>query len=145
MSAAFFHGARFSNYTGWLADPTNVNPGAQQVWAIVGQEMLNADLGANYNGIQISSGILHMWRAWGITNESELMALAIGAVVMDALMLHAGIFHYHKAAPKMEWFQDIESMLNHHIAGLVGLGSLAWAGHCIHICLLYTSDAADEE
>ena len=33
-----------------------------------------------------------MWRAWGITNESELMALAIGAVVMAALMLHAGIF-----------------------------------------------------
>jgi len=89
--------------------------------------MLNADLGANYNGIQISSGIFHMWRAWGITNESELMALAIGAVVMAALMLHAGIFHYHKAAPKMEWFQDIESMLNHHIAGLVGLGSLAWS------------------
>jgi len=61
------------------------------------------------------------------------MAIAIGAVVMAALMLHAGIFHYHKAAPKMEWFQDIESMLNHHIAGLVGLGSLAWAGLCIHI------------
>ena len=80
MSAAFFHGARFSNYSGWLADPTHVKPGAQQVWAIVGQEMLNADLGANYNGIQISSGIFHMWRAWGITNESELMALAIGAV-----------------------------------------------------------------
>ena len=133
MSAAFFHGARFSNYSGWLADPTHVKPGAQQVWAIVGQEMLNGDLGANYNGIQISSGVFHMWRAWGITNESELMALAIGAVVMAALMLHAGIFHYHKAAPKMEWFQNIESMLNHHIAGLVGLGSLAWAGHCIHI------------
>ncbi len=47
MSAAFFHGARFSNYSGWLADPTHVKPGAQQVWAIVGQEMLNADLGAN--------------------------------------------------------------------------------------------------
>ena len=133
MSAAFFHGARFSNYTGWLADPTHVKPGAQQVWAIVGQEMLNGDLGANYNGIQISSGIFQMWRAWGITNESELMALAIGAVVMAALMLHAGIFHYHKAAPKMEWFQDVESMMNHHLAGLLGLGSLAWAGHTIHI------------
>ena len=133
MSAAFFHGARFSNYTGWLADPTHVKPGAQQVWAVVGQEMLNGDLGANYNGIQISSGIFQMWRAWGITNESELMALAIGAVVMAALMLHAGIFHYHKAAPKMEWFQDVESMMNHHLAGLLGLGSLAWAGHTIHI------------
>ena len=62
--------------------------------------MLNGNLGANYNGIQISSGIFHMWRAWGITNETELMALAIGAVVMAALMLHGGIFHYHKAAPK---------------------------------------------
>jgi len=133
MSAAFFHGARFSNYTGWLADPTNVKPGAQVVWPIVGQEILNADLGANYHGIQITSGIFQMWRAWGITSEVQLMALAIGAVIMAALMLHAGIYHYHKAAPKLEWFNSFESMLNHHIAGLVGLGSIAWAGHCIHI------------
>ena len=33
----------------------------------------------------------------------------------------------------MEWFQDVESMMNHHLAGLLGLGSLAWAGHVIHI------------
>jgi photosystem I P700 chlorophyll a apoprotein A1 len=30
---------------------------------------------------------------------------------------------------KLEWFQNVESMLNHHLAGLLGLGSLAWAGH----------------
>ena len=133
MSAAFFHGARFSNYTGWLADPTHVKPGAQVVWPIVGQEILNADLGGNYHGIQITSGIFQMWRGWGITSETELMALAIGAVLMAALMLHAGIYHYHKAAPKLEWFQQIESMLVHHQAGLIGLGSIAWAGHTIHI------------
>jgi hypothetical protein len=40
----------------------------------------------------------------------------------------AGWFHYHKSAPKLEWFQNVESMLNHHLAGLLGLGSLAWAG-----------------
>ena len=50
--------------------------------------MLNGDLGANYNGIQISSGIFQMWRAWGITNETELMALAIGAVVMAVSYTH---------------------------------------------------------
>ena len=133
MSAAFFHGARFSNYTGWLADPTHVKPGAQVVWPIVGQEILNADLGGNYHGIQITSGIFQMWRGWGITSETELMALAIGAVLMAALMLHAGIYHYHKAAPKLEWFQQIESMLVHHQVGLIGLGSIAWAGHTIHI------------
>jgi photosystem I P700 chlorophyll a apoprotein A1 len=50
-------------------------------------------------------------------------------------MIFAGWFHYHKAAPKLEWFQNVESMLNHHLAGLLGLGSLSWAGHQIHIAL----------
>ncbi|PHT86514.1 Photosystem I chlorophyll a apoprotein A1 [Capsicum annuum] len=44
-------------------------------------------------------------------------------------------FHYHKAAPKLAWFQDVESMLNHHLAGLLGLGSLSWAGHQVHVSL----------
>jgi photosystem I P700 chlorophyll a apoprotein A1 len=52
---------------------------------------------------------------------------------MSGIMLFAGWFHYHKAAPKLEWFQNAESMLNHHLSGLLGLGSLAWSGHEIHI------------
>ncbi len=133
LSGAFFHGARFSNYSGWLADPTHVKPSAQQVWAIFGQEILNGDMGAGFQGIQITSGLFHVWRGWGITSETQLMALAIGALVMAGLMLNAGVFHYHKAAPKLEWFQNVESMLNHHLAGLLGLGSLSWAGHLIHV------------
>jgi photosystem I P700 chlorophyll a apoprotein A1 len=50
-------------------------------------------------------------------------------------MLFAGWFHYHKAAPKLAWFQDVESMLNHHLAGLLGLGSLSWVGHQVHVSL----------
>ncbi|KAG6522798.1 hypothetical protein ZIOFF_019953 [Zingiber officinale] len=50
-------------------------------------------------------------------------------------MLFAGWFHYRKAAPKLAWFQDVESMLNHHLVGLLGLGSLSWAGHQIHVSL----------
>ena len=86
-----------------------------------------------------------MWRSWGYTNETQLLATAIGALVMAGLMLNAGVFHYHKAAPKLEWFQNVESMLNHHLAGLFGLGSLAWAGHLIHISLPTTAlmDAID--
>ncbi|CAN1363324.1 Photosystem I P700 chlorophyll a apoprotein A1, partial [Linum perenne] len=26
-------------------------------------------------------------------------------------------------------------MLNHHLAGLLGLGSLSWAGHQVHVSL----------
>nr|GMD01406.1 photosystem I P700 apoprotein A1 [Ipomoea batatas] len=105
LSGMYFHGARFSNYEAWLSDPTHIGPSAQ------------------------------MWRASGITSELQLYCTAIGALVFAALMLFAGWFHYHKAAPKLAWFQDVESMLNHHLAGLLGLGSLAWAGHQVHVSL----------
>jgi photosystem I P700 chlorophyll a apoprotein A1 len=74
-----------------------------------------------------------MWRAEGITSEVELYWIAIGGLAMSAIMLFAGWFHYHKAAPKLEWFQNAESMMNHHLAGLLGLGCLSWSGHQIHL------------
>jgi photosystem I P700 chlorophyll a apoprotein A1 len=60
LSGAFFHGARFSNYSGWLADPTHVKPSAQVVWPVFGQEILNGDVGAGFHGIQITSGLFHV-------------------------------------------------------------------------------------
>ena len=135
MSGFFYHTAKFSNYEAWLSDPTGVKPGAQVVWSIVGQDILNADLGGGYHGIQITSGIFQMFRAWGITASSELTALAIGALVMAGLVFHGGFYHYHKAAPKLEWFQNVESMMNHHLAVLLGCGSLGWTGHLIHVSL----------
>ena len=133
LSGMLFHGARFSNYEAWLSDPLNIKPSAQVVWPIVGQEILNADVGGGFHGIQITSGFFQIWRAWGFTNSFQLYCTAIGGLVMAALMLFAGWFHYHKRAPKLEWFQNVESMLNHHLSGLFGLGSLAWAGHLIHV------------
>jgi photosystem I P700 chlorophyll a apoprotein A1 len=135
LSGMYFHGARFSNYSGWMADPIHVKPSAQVVWPIVGQDILNADVGGGFHGIQITSGLFQLWRAAGITNEFQLYCTAIGALVMAALMLFAGWFHYHVSAPKLEWFQNAESMMNHHLAGLLGLGSLGWAGHQIHVSL----------
>ncbi len=135
LSGAYFHGARFSNYEAWLTNPTGIKPSAQVVWPIVGQEILNADVGGGFHGIQITSGLFQLWRANGITNSFELYCTAIGALVMAALMLFAGWFHYHKAAPKLEWFQNVESMMNHHLAGLLGLGCLGYAGQQIHVSL----------
>ncbi len=61
--------------------------------------------------------------------------MSIALLIIAALWLFAGWFHYHKRAPKLEWFQNVESMLNHHLAGLFGLGSLFWTGHLIHVAL----------
>jgi hypothetical protein len=46
-----------------------------------------------------------------------------------------GLVPLPQSSSKLEWFQNVESMLNHHLAGLLGLGSLGWAGHQIHISL----------
>jgi photosystem I P700 chlorophyll a apoprotein A1 len=135
LSGMYFHGAKFSNYVAWLSDPVGIKPSAQVVWNIVGQDILNADVGGNFQGIQITSGLFHLWRASGITTEYQLLCTAIGGLVMAGLMFFAGWFHYHVSAPKLEWFKNAESMLNHHLAGLLGLGSLAWAGHQIHVSI----------
>jgi photosystem I P700 chlorophyll a apoprotein A1 len=135
LSGMHFHGAYFSNYLAWLNNPTSIKPSGQIVWPIVGQEILNADVGGNFQGVQITSGFFQLWRAEGITNEIELYWTAIGALIMSGLMIFAGWFHYHKAAPKLEWFQNVESMLNHHLAVLLGLGCLSWSGHQIHVAL----------
>ncbi|TAE57316.1 MAG: photosystem I core protein PsaA [Nostocales cyanobacterium] len=133
LSGMLFHGAKFSNYEAWLADPLGVKPSAQTVWPIVGQDILNGDMGGGFHGIQITSGLFQVWRGWGITSSFQLYATAIGGLVLAGLFLFAGWFHYHKRAPKLEWFQNVESMLNHHLSVLLGCGSLGWTGHLIHV------------
>nr|YP_009732101.1 photosystem I P700 chlorophyll a apoprotein A1 [Gracilaria edulis]QHS70447.1 photosystem I P700 chlorophyll a apoprotein A1 [Gracilaria edulis]UAD85623.1 photosystem I P700 apoprotein A1 [Gracilaria edulis] len=135
LSGMYFHGAKFSNYIAWLGNPNTIKPSAQIVWPIVGQEILNGDVGGGFQGVQITSGFFQLWRASGITTEFELYATAIAGLFMACLMVFAGWFHYHKSAPKLEWFQNVESMMNHHLSGLLGLGCLSWAGHQIHISI----------
>ena len=135
LSGMYYHGARFSNYEAWLNDPTHIKPSAQVVWSVVGQEILNTDVGGGFQGVQITSGFFQLWRASGITSELQLYSTAIGGLLLAGAMFFAGWFHYHKSAPRLQWFQNVESMLNHHLAGLLGLGSLSWAGHQIHVAL----------
>nr|YP_009538716.1 photosystem I P700 apoprotein A1 [Lepocinclis ovum]AYQ93720.1 photosystem I P700 apoprotein A1 [Lepocinclis ovum] len=135
LSGMFFHGARFSNYESWVIDPVNIKPSAQLIWPVFGQEILNGDVGGGFQGLQITSGIFHVWRSSGIVSNFQLYVTALVGLMFALLLFFAGWFHYHKAAPKLEWFQNVESMLNHHLSGLLGLGCLSWAGHQIHVSL----------
>ncbi|AES96959.1 putative photosystem I [Medicago truncatula] len=47
LSGIYFYGACFSNYEAWLNDPTHIQLSVQMVWPIVGQEILNGDVGGN--------------------------------------------------------------------------------------------------
>jgi len=41
-------------------DPTHIGPSAQVVWPIVGQEILNGDVGGGFRGIQRTSGFFQI-------------------------------------------------------------------------------------
>ena len=69
-------------------------------------------MGGGFRGIQITSRFFQIWRASGITSELQLYCTAIGALEFALLMIFASWFHYHKADPKLAWFQDVESMLH---------------------------------
>jgi photosystem I P700 chlorophyll a apoprotein A1 len=65
--------------------------------------------GGGFQGIQITSGFFN-YGASGITSELQLYSTAIGGLVMAAAMFFAGWFHYHKSAPKLEWFQNVDDV-----------------------------------
>ena len=69
------------------------------------------------------------------THEKEMTAVVHCLEVWRHYLLVGFIIIKLLAAPKLAWFQDVESMLNHHLAGLLGLGSLSWAGHQVHVSL----------
>jgi photosystem I P700 chlorophyll a apoprotein A1 len=48
------------NYEAWLSDPTHIGPSAQVVWPIVGQKILNGDVGGGFRGIQRTSGFFQI-------------------------------------------------------------------------------------
>ena len=56
----------------WLQDPVHIKPSRQLIWPIVGQEILNGDIGGGYQGLQITSGLFQIWRRRGSSTGRTL-------------------------------------------------------------------------
>ena len=67
--------------------------------------------------------------------NSDLYAGAAFLLALAGLMLVAGWLHLTQLRPALEWFKNAESRLNHHLAGLFGVSSLAWTGHLVHVAI----------
>jgi photosystem I P700 chlorophyll a apoprotein A2 len=71
-----------------------------------------------------------------MTMNSDLYQGAVFLLILASLFLFAGWLHLQpKFRPSLAWFKDAESRMNHHLAGLFGVSSLAWAGHLIHVAI----------
>jgi photosystem I P700 chlorophyll a apoprotein A1 len=100
----------------WLINPLQIKPSAQSSLANCWTRNFKRRCWWKFpRRFKLLSGFFQIWRAEGITTQLQLYCTALGSLAMAGLMLFAGWFHYHKAAPKLEWFQNVESMLNHHL------------------------------
>ena len=138
-SGTLFHVAWQGNFEQWIKDPLNIRPIAHAIWdPHFGEGAINAftQAGAS-NPVNIAySGVYHWFYTIGMTTNQDLYQGAVFLLLLSAVFLFAGWLHLQpKFRPSLSWFKNAESRLNHHLAGLFGVSSLAWAGHLVHVAI----------
>jgi photosystem I P700 chlorophyll a apoprotein A2 len=138
-SGNLFHVAWQGNFEQWVKDPLNVRPIAHAIWdPHFGQAAVDAFTRAGASGpVNIAySGVYHWWYTIGMRSNSELYAGSVFLLLLSSIFLFAGWLHLQpKFRPSLSWFKNAESRLNHHLAGLFGVSSLAWTGHLVHVAI----------
>jgi photosystem I P700 chlorophyll a apoprotein A2 len=138
-SGTLFHVAWQGNFEQWIKDPLNVRPIAHAIWdPQFGAPAVDAftQAGAS-NPVNIAySGVYHWFYTIGMTKNNDLYQGAVFLLLLSAVFLFAGWLHLQpKFRPSLAWFKSAESRLNHHLAGLFGVSSLAWTGHLVHVAI----------
>jgi len=143
LAGMHFHGAYFSNYSVYLKDPKHCVPTAHLVWSLIGQDILNSDVGQGYLGIRITSGLFQLWRSQGLITQTHLKCACAASLLGTIIALTASYFHIHissqiqqnDASGTLGFFKKLKSLSAHHLSLLFGLGSISWSGHQVHISL----------
>ncbi|MGD1919319.1 MAG: photosystem I core protein PsaB [Pleurocapsa sp.] len=138
-SGTLFHVAWQGNFEQWIKDPLNTSPIAHAIWdPHFGKGAIDAfTQGGASNPVNFAySGVYHWFYTIGMTSNQELYQGSIFLLILSSIFLFAGWLHLQpKFRPSLAWFKNAESRLNHHLAGLFGVSSLAWTGHLVHVAI----------
>ena len=138
-SGNLFHVAWQGNFEQWITDPIHIRPIAHSIWdPHFGQPAIKAfTYEGSINPVNIStSGVYQWWYTIGCRSNQDLYQGAIFLLILSSFFLFGGWLHLQpKFTPTVSWFKNAESRLNHHLAGLFGVSSLAWTGHLVHIAI----------
>ena len=136
LSSMHFHGAYFSNYSIWIKSPAVILPSSQSTWDPTGQDILNLDAGAYHQGIYITSGLYSIWRSSGLVHYIQIKLIAITLQMVSLLLLFTSYSHMKVIVyPNSSIFLKSRSIQLHHVVLLIGLASLCWSGHIVHISI----------
>jgi photosystem I P700 chlorophyll a apoprotein A2 len=134
-----FHVAWQGNFQEWILNPIKTPPIAHAIFdPHFGVNALQAftPAGVTYPANISTSGLYHWWYTIGLRSNTDLYNASMFLILCSIAFLYAGWFHSQRGgAPNLAFFKNNESRLNHHLAGLFGTSSVAWAGHLIHVAI----------
>ena len=132
-----FHVAWQGNFETWILNPLKVKPIAHAIWdPHFGEVAYKAFLKTNAPANIALSGVYEWWYTIGLRSNNELYASSLFLIVLAGVFLFAGWLHLQPSfKPSLYWFKANEYRLNHHLAGLFGVSSLAWTGHLVHVAI----------
>lgn len=138
-SGNLFHVAWQGNFEQWVTDPIHVRPVAHAIYdPQFGQPAIEAFTKSQLSSpVNVSySGVYQWWYTIGMRTNLDLFNGSVFLLLLASLTLFAGWLHLQpRFNPSVSWFKNAESRLNHHLSGLFGVSSLAWAGHLIHVAI----------
>nr|QQP17282.1 photosystem I P700 apoprotein A2 [Selaginella exaltata] len=138
-SGNLFHVAWQGNFETWIQDPLHVRAVAHSIWdPHFGKSALEAFTRGGASGpVNIAyPGAYQRWYTIGLRTNQDLYTGALFLLIVSAPSLAASWLHLQpRWAPSVSWFKNAESRINHHLSGLFGVSSLAWAGHSVHVAI----------
>lgn len=134
-----FHIAWQGNFEQWALNPAKIKPLAHAIWdPHFSNSIIKAFTRSNtdYPSNIALSGLYQWWYTIGIRDNIQLYKASFGLIILSLIFLQAGWLHLQpQFKPNIAWFKNNESRLNHHLSGLFGVSSLAWAGHLVHVAI----------
>jgi len=131
----YFHMTYYSNMSAWNMYPKHCSSCAHNVCMLVGQDIVNSDVGGYFQGITSNAGLFHLYRSYGILYHTCLCWSLMLILLFSVLLIGVSYFHMH-----LRWFNRILILRCtvihlHHSILMLGLGSISWSGHLIHLCI----------
>lgn len=138
ISRMHFDGAYFANDDIWKKDPKHYLGSAHLVSSLIGQDILNSDIGNYFQGIHINAGIFQLWRCQGIITQIHLK-YGSSASLIGTIICITGSYPAMHPSPNATLTLGANDSLSPSqmgsakISHLLGVASLAWSSHQIHI------------
>ena len=146
-----FHVAWQSNYTFWQSNPSRTIPISHSIWD-PNFGLLSSDIfSAGYTDVYIllsTSGLYNWLYTAGLRSETDLYlmsvfmeftAVAILVVAyIHSLLAETGFLNSISVTTIETAYTSPGYRLNYHLSVLLGLTSILWSGHLVHVAVPYS-------